>query len=63
MKLTITQILFLIKGPEDPKKLDPKLICPLFDILFPYLPEKIRKPMRFGVRHGEVSNRLIVNGR
>ncbi|XP_062591301.1 sodium-coupled monocarboxylate transporter 1-like [Saccostrea cucullata] len=44
----------LVTGPEDPKKLDPKLICPLFDILFPYLPEKIRKPMRFGVRFDEL---------
>ncbi|XP_048758260.2 sodium-coupled monocarboxylate transporter 1-like [Ostrea edulis] len=47
-------IVSLLTGPEDPKKIDPKLICPLFDILFPYLPEKIRKPMRFGVRHDEV---------
>ncbi|WAQ96842.1 SC5A8-like protein [Mya arenaria] len=43
----------LITGIEDTKKLNPKLICPAFDIFFPYLPEKIRKPLRFGVRHGE----------
>lgn len=48
----------IILGPQDPKELDPRLICPLFDILFPYLPEKIRKPLRFGVRHGEVINRI-----
>lgn len=48
----------IILGPQDPKELDPRLICPLFDILFPYLPEKIRKPLRFGVRHDEVSNRI-----
>ncbi|KAK3582701.1 hypothetical protein CHS0354_013052 [Potamilus streckersoni] len=26
-------------------------MAPLFDILFPYLPEKILKPLRFGVRY------------
>ena len=41
-------------GPTDTKTLNPKLICPVFDVFFPWLPEKIRKPLRFGVRHGEV---------
>lgn len=54
----ILRFLKIILGPQDPKELDPRLICPLFDILFPYLPEKIRKPLRFGVRHGEVSDRI-----
>ncbi|OWF49417.1 Sodium-coupled monocarboxylate transporter 2 [Mizuhopecten yessoensis] len=38
-----------ITGFNDPVEADARLICPLFDILFPYLPEVIRKPMRFGV--------------
>nr|XP_034311781.1 sodium-coupled monocarboxylate transporter 1 [Crassostrea gigas]XP_034311782.1 sodium-coupled monocarboxylate transporter 1 [Crassostrea gigas]XP_034311783.1 sodium-coupled monocarboxylate transporter 1 [Crassostrea gigas]XP_034311784.1 sodium-coupled monocarboxylate transporter 1 [Crassostrea gigas] len=50
-------IVSFLTGPQDPKELDPRLICPLFDILFPYLPEKIRKPLRFGVRHGEVKDK------
>lgn len=44
-------IVSFITGPTRAEDLDPKLICPLFDILFPYLPEKIKKPMRFGVNH------------
>ncbi|XP_076075543.1 sodium-dependent multivitamin transporter-like [Mytilus galloprovincialis] len=44
-------IVSFITGPTRAADLDPKLICPLFDILFPYLPEKIKKPMRFGVNH------------
>lgn len=61
-------IVSLITGKQDPKKVDARLICPLFDVLFPYLPEKWRKPLRFGVIHkgkydlstanGEVSKRL-----
>ncbi|XP_022318074.2 sodium-coupled monocarboxylate transporter 1-like [Crassostrea virginica] len=60
--VVVGMIVSLVTGPEDPKKLDPKLICPLFDILFPYLPEKIRKPMRFGVRHGEESEKSKEGG-
>ena len=45
-----------IPGATDTSTLNPQLICPVFDIFFPYLPEKIRKPLRFGVRHGEVSH-------
>lgn len=29
---------------------DPKLFIPVFDIIFPFLPEKIRKPLRLGIR-------------
>ncbi|KAH7967204.1 hypothetical protein HPB49_023522 [Dermacentor silvarum] len=32
---------------NDPKKMNPKLICPIVDILFPYLPERCRRPFRF----------------
>lgn len=49
-------ILSYITGPTDPKTLNPKLICPFFDVFFPWLPEKIRKPLRFGVRHEEESD-------
>ncbi|XP_069124073.1 sodium-coupled monocarboxylate transporter 2-like [Argopecten irradians] len=43
-----------ITGFNKPKEADPRLICPLFDILFPYLPEAIRKPMRFGVDYSQL---------
>nr|KAG5697885.1 hypothetical protein BaRGS_017142 [Batillaria attramentaria] len=34
-----------------PTSLDPRLVLPIFDKLFPYLPERILKPLRFGVIH------------
>uniref|UniRef100_A0A0B7APP5 Sodium-coupled monocarboxylate transporter 1 n=1 Tax=Arion vulgaris TaxID=1028688 RepID=A0A0B7APP5_9EUPU len=43
-----------LTGPSNPSELDPRLICPLFDLLFPYLPESILKHLRFGVNHGQV---------
>lgn len=45
-----------ITGATDPKTLNPRLICPFFDVFFPCLPEKIRKPLRFGVRHEEIDD-------
>ncbi|KAL4220203.1 Sodium-coupled monocarboxylate transporter 1 [Mactra antiquata] len=49
----VGMIVSLITGKTDPSTLNPKLICPVFDIFFPYLPESWRKKLRFGVRHGE----------
>ncbi|RUS84523.1 hypothetical protein EGW08_007692 [Elysia chlorotica] len=42
-----------ITGHQKPKDVDPRLIVPLCDVIFPFsfLPEKIRKPLRFGVDH------------
>ncbi|XP_076443194.1 sodium-coupled monocarboxylate transporter 1-like [Babylonia areolata] len=48
-----------ITGCTRPEDVDPRLICPLFDILppFSFLPEKMRKPLRFGVVHeGKYNN-------
>ncbi|XP_076445209.1 sodium-coupled monocarboxylate transporter 1-like [Babylonia areolata] len=46
-------IVSFITGYTRPSQVDAKLICPLFDILppFRFLPEKMRKPLRFGVVH------------
>nr|KAG5697882.1 hypothetical protein BaRGS_017139 [Batillaria attramentaria] len=46
-----------ITGFTKPTSLDPRLVCPIFDKVFPYLPEKILKPLRFGIVHkgGSVS--------
>ncbi|KAL8566592.1 hypothetical protein ACOMHN_054814 [Nucella lapillus] len=46
-------IVSFITGYTRPKDVDAKLICPLFDIMPPFcfLPEKMRKPLRFGVVH------------
>ncbi|XP_060071549.1 sodium-coupled monocarboxylate transporter 1-like [Ylistrum balloti] len=41
-------------GATKTEELDPRLICPFFDVFFPCLPEKTRKWLRFGVRHGEL---------
>ncbi|KAH3829736.1 hypothetical protein DPMN_102964 [Dreissena polymorpha] len=39
------------QGIQDPQELDPKLVCPFFDVFCPYLPKRLRRPLRFGVRH------------
>ncbi|GAB1602817.1 sodium-coupled monocarboxylate transporter 2-like [Argonauta hians] len=38
-------------GANKPEEVNPKHICPIFDVLFPCLPEKIRKKLRFGINH------------
>ena len=38
-----------LTGYKKPGSVDSRLMVPLFDILFPCLPECIRKPLRFGV--------------
>lgn len=43
-----------ISGFNKPSEADPRLQVPLFDIIFPFLPEKILKPLRFGVPYDKV---------
>ena len=57
----VSHLLISLSGPRKPKDLDPRLMVPFFDIVFPYLPEKILKPLRFGVRYDEVSTILERN--
>lgn len=52
--VVVGMIVSLITGPRKPRDLDPRLMVPIFDILFPYLPEKIRKPLRLGIRFDEI---------
>ncbi|KAK3732252.1 hypothetical protein RRG08_030595 [Elysia crispata] len=42
-----------LRGFQDPKSVDPRLIVPLVDVAFPFdcLSEKTRKLLRFGVDH------------
>lgn len=47
--------LFVLAGMTVTETLDPRMVCPFFDVFCPYLPEKLRKPLRFGVRHEDVS--------
>ena len=47
-------VYFYILGATDPTTLNPRLICPWFDIFCPWLPEKAKIRLRFGVRHEEV---------
>ncbi|XP_046352930.2 sodium-coupled monocarboxylate transporter 2-like [Haliotis rufescens] len=49
--LVVGIIVSVITGPTSPKSLDPRLICPVFDRVFPYLPEWFLKPLRFGIVH------------
>ncbi|XP_041362105.1 sodium-dependent multivitamin transporter-like [Gigantopelta aegis] len=44
-------IVSFLTGYTRPSSLDARLICPLFDKLFPCLPEVILKPLRFGIDH------------
>ncbi|KAK7111370.1 sodium-coupled monocarboxylate transporter 1-like [Littorina saxatilis] len=44
-------IVSAITGFIKPTTVDPRLILPVFDKLFPYLPEKVLKPLRFGIVH------------
>lgn len=47
-------------GPTKAADVDPKLFIPLFDILFPYLPEKIRKPLRMGIPFDKVIILILI---
>ncbi|KAL4240018.1 hypothetical protein ACF0H5_000813 [Mactra antiquata] len=47
-------IVSFITGPNKPSEANPRLYIPMFDILFPYLPEKILKPLRFGIKFEEM---------
>ena len=49
----------LIAGFRKPEDVDPAFIIPVFDILCPFLPEKIRAKLRFGVRHRRDSDQVI----
>ncbi|GFN86214.1 sodium-coupled monocarboxylate transporter 1-like [Plakobranchus ocellatus] len=44
-------IVSFITGKTDPKSLDPRLICPVFEVLLPFLPVKVRDFLRFGIVH------------
>ncbi|KAL8588987.1 hypothetical protein ACOMHN_065769 [Nucella lapillus] len=46
-------IVSFISGPTKPSSVAPWLIIPLFDTLFPCLPECVLRPLRFGVDHTE----------
>ena len=51
--IVVGMIVSLITGHNNPEDLNPRLICPLADIMppFRFLPEKLRKPLRFGIDH------------
>jgi len=40
-------------GKQKAEELDPRLMCPIFDKMFPFLPESIRFPLRFGVDYSK----------
>ncbi|CAG5127308.1 unnamed protein product, partial [Candidula unifasciata] len=55
--IVVGLIVSFLTGATDPKDLDPKVVCPLFDIMFPFLPERILKPLRFGVNHQQTRDK------
>ena len=46
-------------GFQKPEEIDSKLMLPVFDILFPFLPEKLLSKLRFGVRYDAESLGVI----
>ncbi|XP_050390983.1 sodium-coupled monocarboxylate transporter 1 isoform X2 [Patella vulgata] len=54
--IVVGLIVSFITGATKPESLDPTLICPFFDIVFPCLPEKILKPLRFGIDFSHVED-------
>ena len=54
LQVTIISNSHLFSGHNIPSNSDPRLFCPIFDVIFPYLPEKILKPLRFGVDYSKV---------
>ncbi|KAH9494387.1 hypothetical protein Btru_021750 [Bulinus truncatus] len=66
--IVIGLIVSFITGASKPQDQDPRLFCPLFDVIYPFsfLPECIRKPLRFGVPyedlHEKEENGSIKNG-
>ncbi|XP_071964294.1 sodium-coupled monocarboxylate transporter 1-like isoform X1 [Antedon mediterranea] len=51
--LFVGLIVSFATGPTDPADVDPKLCCSLVDTMYCCLPEKIKKPLRCGVRYDE----------
>lgn len=47
--VVIALIVSLLTGYTKPNSIDSRLMCPIFDVIFPFLPETIRKPLRFSV--------------
>ncbi|GFO25605.1 sodium-coupled monocarboxylate transporter 2 [Plakobranchus ocellatus] len=54
-----------LSGFNDPEKVDPWLIVPVFDELFPfyYLPEPRREFLRFGIDHTDKYEKFKAKGR
>ncbi|XP_071479181.1 sodium-coupled monocarboxylate transporter 2-like [Diadema antillarum] len=46
MTLVVSNVVSLLTGRQDPKKLDPRLICPIVDKMYCCLPEKLKKILR-----------------
>ncbi|XP_033113679.1 sodium-coupled monocarboxylate transporter 1-like [Anneissia japonica] len=51
--IVVGLIISFATGPNDPADIDPKLCCSLVDTMYCCLPEKIKKPLRCGVRYDQ----------
>ncbi|XP_005099895.2 sodium-dependent multivitamin transporter [Aplysia californica] len=60
--VVIGLIVSFLTGYTRPSKVDPRLILPLFDVIFPCLPECILRPLRFGVDHKSKLCETTANG-
>lgn len=48
-----TIVSLITGGHKKMRELDPRVICPFFDVFMPFLPESFRCKARCGVRHGD----------
>jgi len=56
INLTVALVVSFLTGATDPKDIDPKLMFPLFYKLCPFLPQKYRNVLLFGVQYDFFDN-------
>ncbi|CAF0857456.1 unnamed protein product [Adineta ricciae] len=56
--LTVSLVVSYFTGFRKPEDIDPQLMLPAFDILFPFLPERILSRLRCGVRYQRDSDQM-----
>lgn len=61
INIIVGLIISFLTGATKPSDINPGLICPIFDVIIPCLPTKLRKRLYFGVRHDDFVNFTIDN--
>ena len=53
--VSVSVLVSFLTGYTKASSIDNRLMCPIFDIMFPFLPEQVLKPLRFGVIYEETN--------